>query len=265
VINVIKNRFSGHVIARIEAPDRNAAVVKAIQEGVDLSCADLRWLSLKEQNIRGAKLRKANLENVEFRAVDMRGADVEGAKFDGADLRETDMREIKAGNASFHRVDLRNAKIDDAYFGNVDLTDAYLRETSARNTNFRGAKVGRANVLNADFSGANLGDANMNGIKRDLWRVLSQAPNEINGLRQALLEGRIDGDAYRGECASLIGTIANVRGCDLNEVGISPSPNRPAELWFLAIEPGDTPSSSPIAEMTLRWIDEFRTRQYLVK
>ena len=91
---------------------------------------------------------------------------------------------------------------------------------------------------------------------------MTAAPTEVAGLKQALIEGRLDGSAYEGSCACLIGTIANVRHCHYDElVDINPElrPNayRPAERWFLGIREGQTPENHPIAALTLAWIEQW--------
>src|SRR3990167_6442464 len=79
-------------------------------------------------------------------------------------------------------------------------------------------------------------------IRDDVWAVLDRAPREAKGVLMALREGRVDGSSYSGTCACLIGTIANLRHCDY-EV-LTPDESRPAERFFLAIRPGDTPENS---------------------
>ena len=105
---------------------------------------------------------------------------------------------------------------------------------------------------------ANLARANLTPIQVDFWSVLSAAPAEVAGLRAALIEGRIDGSAYEGDCACLIGTLANVRHCKYTELpGLSPSSERAAERFFLAIKPGDTPEKSLVARLALEWVDTW--------
>ncbi len=110
--------------------------------------------------------------------------------------------------------------------------------------------------------GANLGDADLRGanlriIRDDVWAVLSAAPKEVEGLRRALEEGKVDGSSYSGECACLVGTIAKVRGCGHEDLGnLKPDCDRPAEMFFIAIHPGDTPENSQAAKIAHEWITE---------
>jgi hypothetical protein len=102
--------------------------------------------------------------------------------------------------------------------------------------------------------------AELESSREDLWEVLwSATQEEISAVRAALVEGRIDGGTYYGECACLIGTIANARGCDVYSLGsLGPAPDRPIEHLFMRISRGDTPQSNPIAKLIVQWIDEWR-------
>ena len=126
------------------------------------------------------------------------------------------------------------------------------------------ASLSAANLRAANLSAADLSDAKNSTaeqlvqIRDDLWAVLSAAPREVDGLRKALAEGRVDGSTYTGECACLVGTIANVRGCSERELGIlKPNSSRPIERWFMGIKKGDTPENNVCAKWVLAWTDEW--------
>ncbi len=75
----------------------------------------------------------------------------------------------------------------------------------------------------------------------------------------ALREGRVNGSTYTGECACLVGTIANVRRVDVEL--LEKDSSRPAEVWFLMIYIGDKPGdSSPggyASGRALEWALEY--------
>ncbi len=109
----------------------------------------------------------------------------------------------------------------------------------------------------ADLSEANLSEADLSVIRNDFWSVLLFATHEVAALRAALIDGKVDGSAYKGECACLVGTIANAKKCDVKELPnlIKPNADRPAERFFMGIKKGDTPETNPVSKLALEWID----------
>lgn len=127
--------------------------------------------------------------------------------------------------------------------------------------NLTGAYLTRANLTRANLTRADLSGADLDPIRDDLWAILDAAPAEVPGLRLALIESRVDGSTYTGECCCLVGTIANLRGCSYEGLsGVTPNTNRPAERWFLAIRP-ECSQYHPIVVITLQWIDEWTARR----
>ena len=164
-------------------------------------------------------------------------------EFEAVDIRDC-LRQAVIGGADLRRADLRGADLRGA-----DLSGA----------NLSGADLRGADLSGADLSGADLRRANLSYFKSDFFDVLFRAPKEISGLREYLLAGKVDGSCYQGECACLLGTIANIRHCDYDAIGngISPDSSRPAEQWFMSIKKGDTPETNNISKITVEWIDEF--------
>jgi Pentapeptide repeats (8 copies). len=120
-----------------------------------------------------------------------------------------------------------------------------------------GVKQG-ANLKGANLEGAYLKGANLVPIRDDFWAVLSSAPAEVMGLRKALIEGRVDGSTYTGECACLVGTIANVKGSSYDDLPVlKPNAQRPAERFFLNIKKGDTPETNSVSKTVLEWLDQW--------
>ena len=126
----------------------------------------------------------------------------------------------------------------------------------------------RAVLTGADLTGADLTDlqlakTEMGLARADVRAVLDAAPNEVPGLLAALVEGRINGSVYSGECACLVGTIANLRGVNAMSLsgGLAPDSSRPAERWFMNLHEGDTPARSGVAAMTAWWIHEWQSER----
>ena len=132
------------------------------------------------------------------------------------------------------RIVLRGADLSDADLSDADLSDAVLR-------------------------GANLSDADLRSFKADFWAVLTTARKEIPGLVKAMREGRINGSTYEGDCACLVGTIANVRHVPVDTLERDSS--RPAEQWFLMIKNGDKPNDDTgggfALGKALEWAEEY--------
>ncbi len=123
-----------------------------------------------------------------------------------------------------------------------------------------GARLDGARLDGASLVRASLDGARLDPIRNDIWAVLSLAPREAEGLLKAIKEGRINGSAYQGECACLVGTIANVRKCNYRELGVlKPDSSRPAECFFLAISKGDTPATSQFSALAAKWVEEWLT------
>jgi hypothetical protein len=209
----------------------------------DLQRADLRGADLQRADLRGADLQRADLQRADLRGADLRGADLQGAYLQGADLRGADLQ----------RADLRGA----------DLRGADLRGADLQGADLRGADLRGADLQGAYLQGADLQGAKTDPIRDDFFSVLAAAPNEALGLLDAIERGRIKGSAYEGECACLVGTIANLRHENFAKLSINLRPNadRPAERWFLAIREGDIPASNPISAMTADWLRAWLTER----
>jgi len=190
--------------------------------------------------------------------IDLQGAYLQGAYLQGAYLRGADLRGADLRGADLQGAYLQGAYLQGAYLQGAYLQGAYLQGADLQGAYLQGAYLQGAYLQGAYLRGADLRGADLQPIRDDLHAVLASAPNEVAGLLQALREGRVDGSTYQGECACLVGTIANVRHCDFNEVvGLKPDSARPAERWFLAIAKGDTPATSQVASITEEWIVDW--------
>ena len=140
----------------------------------------------------------------------------------------------------------------------TDSVKVSLEAAVKQGADLEGANLKGADLTGADLKGADLKWADLTPIRDDLWAVLSSAPAEVEGLRKALVDGKVDGSAYSGDCACLVGTLAKIRGCAYTAIpGLTPDGDRPAERFFIAIKPGDTPENSPPAKLAVEWIDAW--------
>jgi uncharacterized protein YjbI with pentapeptide repeats len=209
---------------------------KTIEQAIDNS------ISLRGANLTGAYLRGANLTGAYLRGADLSGADLSGADLSGAIL---------------YKGNLRGANLSGA-----DLNYAMLTNAEVYNVNLNGANLIRVDLTNVDLESDVLKSTDLSGIKADFYEVLDKAKPEIEGLKQALLEGRVEGTVYEGECACLVGTIANLKGVDYKEMNdLSCNIDRPIERWFLAIQEGHTPYNNPVSFVTVEWIEEYLQKE----
>jgi acylphosphatase len=88
-------------------------------------------------------------------------------------------------------------------------------------------------------------------------------PNELEFLRDAIVNGKIDGSSYAGECACLAGTLAHAKGIKnydggeiKNGLTFHADSSSPRERFFLAIKKGDTPKSNGASKVALEWTEE---------
>ncbi len=142
----------------------------------------------------------------------------------------------------------------------ANLRSANLSLANLRSADLRSANLRLADLSSANLSSADLRSADLDSIKHDVIAAILKLPNEIPFLRQAIVDGKIDGSTYRGECACLAGTMAHA--CDIDFTTFEQKRmfpidvNSPRERWFLSIRKGDTPESNPASKITLGWVDE---------
>jgi uncharacterized protein YjbI with pentapeptide repeats len=218
-------------------------IEEAINQGVDLSGADLSG---------------ANLSGTDLCGGDLSGGDLSGADLTGADLRNVNLRRTNLSNAKLRGANLKRSNLRMANLSNADLARVSLSYANLSGVKLSGANLDRVAMYNAILDRVDLRKANLRKIKMDFYKVLDKAKPEVEGLKQALLEGRVDGTVYKGECACLIGTIAHLRGASTKQLeGIIPNASRPIEEWFYGIREKDTPETNQFSAIAVEWIDEY--------
>jgi hypothetical protein len=249
----IMNWRTGTVIWAGEAATVKDAIQAALASGADLTGAILTGADLTGADLMGAILTGANL-----RGAILTGANLRGATLTGADLTNATLRGANLTGANLTGADLTGADLTGAILMGANLRGADLTGAILRGANLRGADLTDATLRGADLRGANLRDANLAPIRDDVWAVLSAAPREAVAVVDALRSGQVDGSAYEGECACLVGTIAKARHCAYSEIPtLRPNSTRLAEVWFLGIKPGDTPETSERVRITVEWAEQW--------
>ena len=144
-------------------------------------------------------------------------------------------------------------------------------EANLRGADLRGADLRGANLRGADLYSANLYGADLyklpvdfiNQCSRDILFILSCLKNEVPYLKKMLIEGKVDGSQYEGDCACLIGTLANGDGglekvcktIPFYEKGMQ----NMGETFFLNIRKGDTPENNEFSAHVMKLIEMVET------
>jgi len=181
-----------------------------------------------EKNQRDADLRDADLRDANLRDANLRGADLRGAN-------------------------LRGANLYGAHLYGADLRDANLRGADLCDANLRGADLWK---LPTDF---------INQCSRDILFILERLKPELPHLKQMLIEGKVTGSKYYGECACLIGTLAHGKKNDKVCESIpfyEKGTHNMGETWFLNIKEGDTPETNEFSAHVLKLIEMVEKGNY---
>ena len=200
---------------------------------------------------------RASLDGASLEGASLVGANLEGASLDGASLVRANLYGARLIRASLDGARLIRANLEGASLEGAILDGARLDGANLEGANLVGANLVRASLVGANLEGASLAAAYLQPIKEDIKNILNSAPAEVQGLLDLLNAGKIEGRVYEGECACLVGSIAKIRGVELDALGIRIDSDSPAECWFLAINKGATPENNPVAAITKEWIEEW--------
>lgn len=158
MIEIVNAHCNNKVLYTSTADTIAAAVIEALQNGVNL------W---------GANLLKADFQNADLRLADFRGAILRGANFQGADLR----------GANFYGTNLRHTVFKDANLQDVDFRKAFLASANLQNCQLQGSNFTHAAILHsANFQGANLYEAAIDTVTLTLvgsCHVITAYPDRV--------------------------------------------------------------------------------------
>jgi len=109
-------------------------------------------------------------------------------------------------------------------------------------------------------TGADLSGAKLRRAKEDFLREVLKMPGELEFLRDAIRNGKINGSVYEGECACLAGTLSKATGKSWSifkdDSPIAIDASSPRERFFMGIAEGDTPETNPISAIALEWTNK---------
>ena len=248
----VHNRWTGEVAftAEIEVTSDMSrgwqlrlAVVWALANSVP--CTDL--------NLNGADFTGWKCpEGSRFVCSRFDGSSFDGSRFDGSSFDGSRFVGSSFVGSSFVGSSFDGSRFVGSSFDGSSFVGSSFVGSSFDGSRFVGSSFDGSSFVGSSFDGE--GDA-----KQDFLSIISDARDEIAGLIAALRDGRINGSVYSGDCACLVGTIANLRGVDVRTLHCDSS--RPAEKWFLMISEGDRPGySSPggyASGKALEWAEEY--------
>jgi uncharacterized protein YjbI with pentapeptide repeats len=235
----INNRWTGSILFEYET--ENNSIKKTVEEWIRKQLSEgASFANLTDANLTFANLTDANLTRANLTRANLTRANLTDANLTDANLTFANLTDANLTRANLTRANLTRANLTDA-----NLTDA--------------------NLTDANLTRANLTRANLTPIKNDIFLVLLNAIPEIAFLKQNIIEGKIDGSVYEGDCACLNGTLYNgatkINGANEEIVKGNlikcRNASRPAERFFIAIKKGDTPSTSQHSQLALQWVEEF--------
>jgi len=178
----------------------------------------------------------------------------------GADLSDTDL-----SGADLSYTDLSYTDLSDADLSYTDLSYTDLSYTDLSDTDLSGANLRRTNLYcadlrRADLNYAKLSGANLSGAKEDFLREVLKMPGELEFLRDAIRNGKINGSVYDGECACLAGTLSKATGKSWSifkdDSPIEIDASSTLARFFMGIAEGDTPETNPISAIALKWTNK---------
>ena len=130
-----------------------------------------------------------------------------------------------------------------------------------------GSNLRGSDLRDSDLRGSDLRGSDLTPIKDDFFAVLIRSIPEIKYLKQNIIEGKIDGSTYEGECSCLSGTLH--RGAVkhngpkekiiVKQILDCRNASRPIERFFLGIKRGDTPETNQFSKLALEWLNEFES------
>jgi hypothetical protein len=202
-------------------------VLEAIKQNADLSSADLSSANLSFADLRFTNLRFTNLSSANLRFTNLSSADLSSANLSSANLSSANLR----------FTNLRSANLSSA-----NLSFADLRFTNLRFTNLRFAK----NWQNTEWA---------NQAKQNILYILSYFPTEVQGLKDKIIAGKINGTQYSGECCCLIGTLGDEKACNVIPYYTKGLHNLGEQLFF-QIRQGDTPENNEFSKLAVEICNE---------
>jgi uncharacterized protein YjbI with pentapeptide repeats len=157
-------------------------------------------------------------------------------------------------NSSFYNSSFDNSRFDNSRFDNSRFYNSSFDNSRFDNSRFDNSSFDSVSAESALKTGA------LESVKNDFFGRMLRQKNEVPFLKQAIIDGKINGSQYEGDCCCFVGTIAKAAHCNYKELPkLKPDSDSPTEKWFMALRPGYTPANNSVAKITFDWIEEFES------
>jgi hypothetical protein len=246
-------------------------------EKVNLSDMDLSGIDFSYSTFDNSKFDNSTFDNSTFDNSKFDNSTFDNSKFDNSTFYNSTFDNSKFDNSTFYNSTFDNSKFDNSTFYNSKFDNSTFYNSTFDNSTFDNSKFDNSTFDNSTFYNSKFDNSTFynstfdkisaegalasrafENIRMDFFGRMLLAQHEIPALRQAIVDGKVSGSSYEGECCCFVGTIAKAAHCNyLNLPQLKPDSNSETEKWFFGIQTGSTPENNEIARITVLWIDEF--------
>jgi uncharacterized protein YjbI with pentapeptide repeats len=229
---------------------------------VDLSGQDLSGIDFSNSTFYNSKFYNSKFDNSTFYNSKFYNSTFYKSTFDNSTFYNSTFY-----NSKFYKSTFDNSTFDNSTFYNSKFYNSKFYKSTFDNSTFYNSKFYNSTFDNSTFDNSTFYKSTarsavesgaLDSIKMDFFGRMLLAQHEIPALRQAIVDGKVSGSSYEGECCCFVGTVAKIAGCHYNSLPrLKPDSNSDTEKWFYGIQKGYTPENNEIARITVAWIDEF--------
>lgn len=196
-------------VDEIEGGERASFSGEHFDNGIDMSCMDLRHVDFS-----GAHFTRTSFRGAQLISSDLSGAHMSGVDFTGACMRESDLTgaSIKYSNfdnAILNRAILKDAEIHGTNMMRTSMVRAVMENALLDNVNMRWS-----DLSGADFGGSNLWRVNMSATKLSMANFASAGINELCCFNGASMDDAIFTSASISK--SVMFDKADIYGCEFD-------------------------------------------------
>jgi uncharacterized protein YjbI with pentapeptide repeats len=219
--------------------------------------------------IREANLSDMDLSGVSFDNSRFYNSRFDNSRFDNSSFDNSRFDNSRFDNSSFDNSRFYNSRFDNSGFYNSRFDNSRFYNSRFDNSRFDNSSFDNSRFDNSSFDNSSFDSVSaesalktgaLESVKNDFFGRMLRQKNEVPFLKQAIIDGKINGSQYEGDCCCFVGTIAKAAHCNYKELPkLKPDSDSPTEKWFMALRPGYTPANNSVAKITFDWIEEFES------